>query len=239
MKAVRKIQLRIVKPDGKAERKPTAIYLDVDKFAISVPEYAVQALGVNRHVYDEVQSKCVEKFERVMNDYEKWILAATCEPVIVLHAKLMSRDRRRGLREGRNRVRDDIDRDSFFLKNSGDFDVEQHVGVQVAYRHAFRVAGRIYSRREKHRDFDDRSPISYEVGTLDSWIDDDDVVLPHTPELEAQIARICEALDGAARTLAKICGAKDVGAALLSMTVPRLTGPSAPAALPRAKRGKR
>jgi hypothetical protein len=222
MKQVRRINMKYVDTDGKIEQRPTTIYLDLDKFAIAVPEHVQEALGAGRYVHDEIQSKCVEKYERKMTEFEAWFVAAKAEPVLILYARLRSIDRRSSARRSADRY--DVDRDSFFLQNDGD-DAEQHVAVQFAYRHGFRVVGRIYRREEERRDMGDKSPPRFKVGRLDHRLGADEVVLDHTPELEAQIERVCEALDGATRTLSKILAAKDVGAALLAMTVPRLPAP--------------
>lgn len=241
MKAVRRIQMKFTHEDGRVDRKVTAIMLDVEDFAIELPEYVRQALACDKYVRDPLQAKAVQKFEKAMTDYEAWIKSAKAEPVIILHAQLKSHDRRlkHDRKSDRNGVRHDIDREAYFLERNDR--AEQTLAISFSYEFAYRVNGRIYDRRLRPAPIHSDEPDTWEVGMLKVRIDSGSVILDHTPDLQQRIERICGALDGAARKLNEICGAKDVAAALLA--APGLALLPAPApkveAKGKARRAKR
>jgi hypothetical protein len=217
LKVLKRIQMLTVSEDGTSGRAPQTIYIDSKSpvhFVIRLPTHVVAALACEPEVRHTLAAQVVPAYEKIMRQYLDWYRTAKAEPVIVLHAELLSQDR-----SGSPNQRGDIDENAFFHHDE-DREAEHKATISLTYSLLFRVNGEIHWRTK------DRETGEFKVGHRMAYVKG--IVLDYTPELHARLDRICNALHDAAHLLHKIIKAKDVGAALLASANLRL--PSLPPA---------
>lgn len=218
LKVLKRRTLYTVSETGIGEQKPQTIYIDAagnSAFVIRLPQYIVDALGGVPEVRHALGELIGPLFEKKMREFQDWYRTGKAEPVILLKAELLSRDRTKS-----GSGRHDIDYEAFFRDSHDARDCEQIVCVALRYELAFRVNGNIHYRQRVSVGDDE-----YKVGTR--YARCEGIVLDYTPALHARLDRICAALHDAAHTLHEIVKSKSPGAALLSMKLPRLAAPEA------------
>lgn len=188
------------------------------RFVYLLPEYAELALDIKGGVIaGKTAEEAYDNWKAALRKYQEHVRTGRAEAVIIAAIGYYGRNEKGNLLPRPDRYSNRFD---------GHAD---EVKVSLRYTRAFRVGKSIFEAKAIEEASDqpwpnNRKVVGYKPGARIGYVDG--VVLDWTPELEAQLKRVHEAINDAARVLCRVVCAEDVHASLMGLGKLMLPAPA-------------